>query len=54
MAQGPSAGASFSPSEVCPTLQKSGTCPEFIELEVRDVIPLKEAKSNAVVLVSKD
>jgi bifunctional DNase/RNase len=44
----------FSSSEVCPTLQRNGTCPEFVELEVRDVIPLKEARSNAVVLVSKD
>jgi bifunctional DNase/RNase len=48
------ARSAFSNAEVCPGLKDSGTCPDFVELEVRDVIPLKEAKSNAVVLVSKD
>ena len=40
--------------ELCPGSNQGADCPGLIEMEVKDVIPLPQAQTHAVVLISKD
>ncbi|WP_179956341.1 bifunctional nuclease family protein [Melittangium boletus] len=53
---GPAPGDSAPASEACSPKQgaSAASCKELVELEVRDVIPLVEAKTHAVVLSTQD
>jgi uncharacterized protein len=49
-------GQELAPAERCHPLagEDANFCKQMVELEVRDVVPLEEAQTHAVLLVSKD
>jgi len=56
VAAAPKATAPNAPAERCHPLSSDAkdVCSSFVELEVKDVLPLAELQTHAVVLVSKD